>query len=328
MTRNHIRARMLTRLALLVLVAMPMIGGLFAADARAGTPVTKVFLNGKPVQVFFNDGDSFRVIKGTLQGAKARIAGYNTLETHGAVHVWGGWNIKELYHLAKMATLHARRGVWECTSDGKTDTYGRMLVFCPTLGEELVRMGLAHVMTVDDSPGNSDLIAAQREAISRRRGIWSHGVPAFILTSLHSAEEDVDGRGTYNRLVSTADGHSVKWGHTSRYQECEKVCQITYSVDDAVVTGVVDLIRSEAAATSLIAGLDDATLMVVIAEYAAYRHISRRIVKDRRRALKVVLDGYAGQGRFGADSGTSGSCMVHVPFTRRFGGTKAACLKK
>ena len=28
-----------------------------------------------------------------------------------------------------------------------------------------------------------------------KRGLWSHGIPPFILTSIHSVEEDTEGRG-------------------------------------------------------------------------------------------------------------------------------------
>ena len=209
--------RPLTTLAL-GLVAMLWLVAPSPRDAHAKEPRTKVILNGELVPVTFNDGDSFRVLNGDR--AKARLKGYNTLESYGAVHSWGTWTAKEMYVIAKMATLHARRGIWECESDGKLDTYGRTLVWCPGLAEELVRLGMAHVLSVDDNPGDPKLLAAQREAIAAKRGLWAHGVPDFILTSLHSREEDVDGHGTYNRLVSTKDGHSVKWRHDNKYPEC------------------------------------------------------------------------------------------------------------
>ena len=90
-----------------------------------GTPRTRVSLNGQVAPVFFNDGDSFRVLSGDLKGSKARLAGFNTLESYGAVHSWGSWTKKELYALAKMGTYNAREGIWTCTSDLSTDTYGR-----------------------------------------------------------------------------------------------------------------------------------------------------------------------------------------------------------
>lgn len=320
--------RLLTRLALAL--------GLAAAAAIALSPVhesaaaesqTKVFLNGKPTPVYFNDGDSFRVLGGEFKDAKARLAGYNTLESYGAVHEWGGWTMKELYVLAKMGTYNARDGVWNCESDGSTDTYGRMLVWCPELAADQIRKGYAHAMSIDDTPGKPELLEAQREAIAHKRGIWAHGVPDFILTSLHSKEEDVDGHGTYNRLVSSADAHSVKWRHDTRYNECDRVCQYLYEVDEAAVDALLPEVKAHAEAGPLVAALSDEDLRAMLVEFARFRHINRSIEPDKRDELKTLLLALAEAGKFGAQAQTEGSCMLHVPFKRRFGGGKAECLK-
>lgn len=313
--------------ALASLFATALFAALFTGSARADEPATRVILNGKPTPVFFNDGDSFRVLEGPLKGGKARIAGFNTLENHGPVHQWGAWTAKELYFLAKMATLHARRGVWECETDGKLDTYGRMLVVCPGLGEELIRLGLAHAMTVSDAPADARYLTAQEQAMAARRGIWAHGTPAFVVTSLHSEEEDTDGSGTYNRLVSTKDGHSVKWHHADRYQECQNVCQLVYPVDEAILGELTGALMADPKAQPLLSSLSPEDLAEVLRDFAAYRHISRKVPDRDREALKAVLDEHAAQGRFGAQAGAPASCMVHVPFTRRYGTGKATCLK-
>ena len=86
------------------------------AGPAGAEPASKVFLNGVPAPVYFNDGDSFRVLSGKFAGLKGRLAGFNTLESYGPVHQWGTWTYKEMYVLAKMATLNARRGTWSCTS--------------------------------------------------------------------------------------------------------------------------------------------------------------------------------------------------------------------
>jgi endonuclease YncB( thermonuclease family) len=310
---------------------LPVLAGLVAtvapADARAAEPRSKVILNGKLVPVTFNDGDSFRVLGGAMNGAKARLAGYNTPESYGPVHQWGTWTEKELYVMAKMATYHARKGIWECETDGDTDTYGRILVSCPGLSEDLVRRGLAHVLTVGDEGGDPKLIEAQREAIAARRGLWSHGVPGHILTSIHSVEEDTDGTGTYNRLVSTEDGHSLKWKHQNRYTECSKVCHLVYDVDDATIDEVTKALRADAAVASIVEPLDDATLRKVVAGFARHRHIDREVPKQDREALERHLMGYASSGRFGTAEGQPDSCMIHIDFKRRFGTGRAACLK-
>ena len=49
------------------------------------TVPTRVFLNGAPAPVYFNDGDTFRVLGGRFSGMRARLAGFNTLESYGNV---------------------------------------------------------------------------------------------------------------------------------------------------------------------------------------------------------------------------------------------------
>lgn len=293
-----------------------------AADAR-----TKVMLNGTAVAVHFNDGDSFRLLDGDFEGAKARLSGYNTLESYGAVHQWGDWTAKELYVIAKMGTYNGRRGVWNCETDGKTDTYGRMLIWCPDLAEDQVRQGLAHVMSIDDAPGDRALVAAQAEAVAAKRGIWAHGAPDFVLTSLHSDEEDVEDHGTYNRLVSSIDGHSIKWKHDLRYDECDKVCAMVYPVDTALLDALVEPAKLDATIGPLLAGMPDADVRKALHDFAKYRVCDREVPKDRREALNAELDKWAAAGKFGNGSGSEAACMIHVPFNRRFGGNKAKCLK-
>jgi endonuclease YncB( thermonuclease family) len=317
-----LRASLTFALPMLVGVALTMAG---THEVRAAEPRSRVILNGKLIQVTFNDGDTFRAL--SSEGTKGRLEGFNTLESYGPVHQWGTWTEKELYVMAKLATMHARRGVWECESDGKVDTYGRMLVKCPKLGEELVRRGLAHVLTVGDEPGDPILVKAQREAIAARRGLWSHGVPDYILTSIHSVEEDTDGTGTYNRLVSTEDGHSLKWKHQNRYDECSKVCHLVYEVDAAAIDEVTAALRTDATVAAIVEPLDDATLRQVVATFARHRRIDRQVAKDDREKLERHLNGWVAAGRFGSPEGQPSSCMVHVDFKRRFGTGRAACLK-
>lgn len=296
-------------------------------ESDAAESQTKVILNGKPVPVHFNDGDSFRVLAGEYKDAKARLAGYNTLESYGPVHQWGTWDAHELYVIAKMATYNGRDGVWECETDGKTDTYGRILLWCPKLAEEQVRKGYAHAMSIDDNPAKPELLEAQREAIANRRGIWAHGVPDFILTSLHSDEEDVEGDGVYNRLISTADGHSVTWKHDDHYDECSRVCHYEYEVAPEVVDSALVAARADANLGPLLADLSDADARTVIYDFARYRHVNRKIPQAQREQCKALLSAMADSGTFGAAQRREGACMIHVPFNRRFGGGRAECLK-
>lgn len=327
--RPRIRQPLSRRSPLLApaLLGALLLGTLTTAGSPAeAEPAAKVVLNGTMVGVFFNDGDSFRVLKGRNKGAKARLAGFNTLESHGAVHQWGSWTARELYHIAKMATLNGRKGSWSCESDGNTDTYGRLLAWCEDLATDQVRKGLAHAMSINDDPAKPQLLEAQREAIAARRGIWSHGVPEFVLTSIHSVEEDVEGRGTYNRLVSSADGHSIKWKHTNRYQECETVCNKVYPSDESLLPAVAARLQAEGA--QLLTGLTDETLSEVLGTYQRLRLVDRPVAKEHREALGELLATYASEGLFGTGAAQNGSCMIHVQFERRYGGSRAECLKK
>jgi endonuclease YncB( thermonuclease family) len=319
-TRSHVATLVTLALALVAFIATPR-------EASAAQPRTKVILNGVAVPVSFNDGDSFRILAGTYNGAQARLNGFNTLESHGPVHQWGGWTAKEMYVLAKMAMYHGRRGVWHCETEGKADTYGRVLTWCPDLATSLVREGLAHVMSVDDNPGKPELIEAQREAQAARRGMWAHGVPPFVLTSLHSVEEDTTGEGTYNRLVSSDDGHSVKWKHDDRYDECARICHMIYDIDPVKVDEVTKAIAGDAKAAKLVKGVSESELHGAIEEFAKWRHVSRAIAKDNRFELEQILEGYAASGAFGPQRPSEGSCMIHVPFERRYGAGRAACLR-
>ncbi len=321
-----IAARATARLGTALLAGGLLGSLLFMSPAAEAEPAARVLINGKPSGVFFNDGDSFRILKGRNKGGKARLAGFNTLESHGAVHQWGTWTARELYHIAKMATLNGRRGTWSCQSDGKTDTYGRMLMFCPSLAEDQIRKGFAHAMTVTDDPSPPNLLEAQRDAIAHKRGIWAHGVPEFVLTSLHSDEEDVNDHGTYNRLVSTADGHSLKWKHDIEYKECQNVCLQVYPDQPELLPALVARLKSEGA--ELIGGLSDEDITLVLRTYQHVRLVDRPAPNEHREALATLLASYADQGLFGTGAAKDGSCMIHVPFERRYGGNRAACLKK
>lgn len=315
----------LTGVALVALWLTP------SCDIQAGEAHSKVFLDGQAVAVHFNDGDSFRVVNGSAVGTKARLVGFNTLESYGPVHQWGSWTAKEMFVLAKMATLNARRGIWKCESTGEVDTYKRALIYCPGLAEDQIRKGLAHVMTVSDEPGRPALVAAQQDAITHRRGIWAHGVPDYVMTSLHSVEESLDRKArtrNYNRLVSSADGHSVKWKHQTVYNECQKVCHQVYKVDEARIDEVARAVTADIVLKDMLAGLSPAQIRKVVHDFARDRHINRSVAEEHRDALKGQLMTRAAKGEFGADkSGSDATCVVHVPFKRRYGGGKATCLK-
>ena len=287
-------------------------------------PATKVFLNGTPASVYVNDGDSFRVLSGPLEGSKARLEGFNTLESYGPVHQWGTWTYKELYVLAKMSWENARDGVWHCESDMKTDTYGRTLWWCPDLAIDQVKKGLAHAMSVTAEPARPELLAAQREAIAAKRGMWAHGVTDYVLTSIHSTEEATDGQKTFNRLVSSRDGSSIKWKHDVDYTECQEVCDVGFESPERV-TAATKALRADASLAGFIAKYDDARLDRLLRKFAMKKDYQDELVAPTDgAALAPALEAL----RLAGDIGRVGppSCNYYVDFRRRFGGGKAVCL--
>ena len=88
--------------ALTVLALVLMVGSSADAKRRSTKKAKKdtrqwVFLDGLKTRVVWNDGDSFRVIRGPHNEMRARMAGYNTLESYGPVHFWGSQHAYEFY---------------------------------------------------------------------------------------------------------------------------------------------------------------------------------------------------------------------------------------
>jgi endonuclease YncB( thermonuclease family) len=287
-----------------------------------------VTLNGKDYPVFFNDGDSFRVLSGDLKGSKARLGGFNTLESYGPVHSWGDWTTKELYVVAKMGTYNARKGVWDCTSDLAKDTYGRTLWRCEDLSNDQIRKGYAHAMSVTSEPAEASDVAAQREAIQGKRGMWAHGVPEYVLTSLHSASEGggKDGK-TYNRLVSSVDGHSLKWRHEDNYEECQNVCW--KPTEEERLTRF-----TERLAKRVSSGLKASDLTAIAQAFIKSGEASVSALDDEgmlstEQKISVLkeLKLMKHEGWVEAAQSEVETCMIYVDFRRRFGAARAVCLK-
>ncbi|MEQ9497468.1 MAG: thermonuclease family protein [Deltaproteobacteria bacterium] len=304
-----------------------------SSTAQAGEVPTRVYLNGVPTPVYFNDGDSFKVLGGVHSGTRARLAGFNTLESYGPVHRWGGWDAKELYWLAKLATLNARRGVWHCTSeDLKTDTYGRILWYCPDLARDQIRRGLAHAMTISTTPSDPSYLAAQRQAIEGRRGIWAHGVPAFVMTSLHSSTEG-GGRedGTqYNRMVSSLDGHSNSMAHKEAYSECQWVCAEERDVSTSSIAAGVQALRERTDLEPILGDLTEEQVSQIVRDFAHvgwFAWFDDEEDKDKRLELELALAKLVQEGVLPGDPMGEGSCVLYVEFGRRYGKSRPGCLR-
>ncbi len=307
--------------ALSVLLLALGLSGSVRAD-----PATRVFLNGVPTPVYFNDGDSFRVLGGPLEGTKARLSGYNTLESFGAVHSWGDWEAYELYAIAKKATMNARQGTWRCTSDMSRDGYGRMLWHCPGLALDQISKGLAHAMSVTAEPADHELLEAQWRAQARGTGMWAKGVPEYILTSLHSLEEDPERPTAYNRAVSPLDGHSQPWIHTDTYDECSKVCLESRRVAPASAAKLSEALASDSALARGLGAFTSIQLGLLLSDFAREGRVSTVVPEPVRPMLEKRLAQLKAEGALAPDETTKDACHVYVAFKRRFGLQRAACL--
>ncbi len=336
------------RLPVLAIAALALmttsLGGEAPSPAKAET-TTLVSVNGRMTRVYFNDGDSFRLLDGPFANTSARLAGFNTLESFGPVHAWGSFHPHEIYVLAKEATWHARRGVWHCGTDERRDGYGRLLLDCPDLAMSQIGRGFAHAMQINDRPSNPAYLRAQRQAKQARRGIWAHGIPGFVLTSLHSFDEDPRREWHYNRRVSTRDGHSESRRHRETYRECEWVCEDELVVPAAEVTAVARAIRSTPGVAQAAAEIADNLLLETIVdryarkeempawfdvEESESRYDFAPLTEQTKANARIVRDFLAearARGDLSEPSRRGGACHLYTSFRRRFGRNRAPCLR-
>lgn len=310
-------------LAALAAILMP---AALPSTADGSSARTLVYINGRPTAVHFNDGDSFRQLDGPYSGRGSRLAGFNTLESFGPTHAWGEWHPFELWVNAKMATYNGRQGVWHCFTEGETDTYGRILLDCPDLATDQIRRGLAHAMQIDDTPARPEYLRAQHEAMRARRGMWAHGIPDFVLTSLHSADEDPTRDEQYNRLVSSRDGHSERWSHNDRYPECSFQCAETVAADMPRVTAYAQRLRADRELAPALANVSNILLIEAVSRYARLANLPEYLSEETTAALEPRLAEARESGQLGQTTMTTGSCMVYTDFRRRYGRDRASCL--
>ena len=143
---------------------------------------------------------------------KARLMGYNTLESYGAVHRFGPGE-KRLFEIAGEATTLARSQAWTCTSYNTEGGYGRKNVDCPDLRRALLEAGLAHVFSVSGPADEADL-KAQAIGIKAAAGMWSEGPPSSLVTSIHSLDEKPGARAPTTGSWTLRRGRPAS-GHTA-----------------------------------------------------------------------------------------------------------------
>lgn len=316
----------IARRSLPVLAAVALTLALVTTNDAGADAVTRVFINGQPTPVSFNDGDSFRPSDGELMGQQCRLIGYNTLESFGPAHQWGDWHPYELYINAKLATLHARRGTWHCNFDGQFDTYGRAALDCPDLAVDMIRHGLAMAYMVDDHASRPEYLRAQREAMRERRGMWAHGIPEFVMTSVHSFDEDRDRPWHYNRMISTRDGHSESMQHRDTYSECQWICNTESVADEHQARAAARALRADPVTAPLVADLSNILLTEITSRFARRGELPGYVGEVATRdALTARLATERDAGRLTSRE-RRGSCGIYVPFERRYGRSRASCL--
>jgi endonuclease YncB( thermonuclease family) len=287
---------------------------------------TRVAINGQVVPVSFNDGDSFRVQSGEYSGSQCRLSGFNTLESFGPAHQWGDWHPYELFVNAKMALRNARTGAWHCFTDGRRDGYGRLLMDCPDLAVSHIRQGFAMGYMVDDHPSRPEYIRAQQEAIAARRGMWAHGVPDYVMTSVHSFTEDVGRDEHYNRLISTHDGHSESYGHRDWYSTCEWVCNNELRADETAVSRAALALRADTRLAPLLEPWQNFHLEEFARRYARLGVVPEYLDGPAREPVTERLGAMARAGQLGTTHIERGACMIEVQFDRWYGRNRAGCL--
>jgi len=212
----------------------------------------------------------------------------------------------------------------------KKDTYGRTLWRCETLSNDQVRKGLAHAMSVNKDPAAESDVKAQREAVKAKRGMWAHGVPEYVLTSLHSVSEGGgrDGK-TYNRLVSVVDGHSMKWEHSDTYEECQNVCW--QPTEEERLSRFTARLAERTQVKAWMSELSEEDQRAVAGAYlkggASLEGLSVELSEDRKAQALSALSEMAEEGWVEAAKSDVKTCMIYVDFRRRFGAARAVCLK-
>ena len=202
-------------------------------ETPSESPVYNIILDDVQLQAKWDDGDTFSayVQDGEQKKKiKARMNGYNTLESYGPVHSWGDWTEQELYVFAKESGVVADAGQWNCIDLKTGGGYGRLLVDCPDLRSQLLREGYAHPFAVENPAPSKDL-EDMKFAMDNKKGIWEKGVPQFLITSLHSQAEhpetNEDGsykKNAYNRVCDLQNGQCAVREHNDTYEVCQKVC--------------------------------------------------------------------------------------------------------
>jgi hypothetical protein len=155
--------------------------------------------------------------------------------------------------------------------------------------------------------------------------MWAHGVPDYVLTSTHSNDEGYEGT-TYNRLVSTRDGHSKKWYHKDNYKECDVVCAKREVFDEAKLNEGVAQLRAAPELAAFITRYRDHHLRDLAKAELRAEKLGGLLDEAHRAPFEAVLARLVDAGSLGTLRLENDSCMTYAPFTRRYGPRSASCL--
>jgi hypothetical protein len=220
-----------------------------------------------------------------------------------------------------------------------------VLLDCPDLAVSQIVNGFAHAMNVDDTPSRPEYLRAQQEAIRERRGMWAHGVPLFVVSSLHSNDEDPERTDpSYNRLVSTRDGHSEKWEHQDNYGECQWVCYQEVVADEQRVRDFGQTLRRDPEVGPLLAPLSNLLVVEIVSRWVRREALPAWLTEEEEKAqtegrmgieiddrlaplLTLRLASAMSSGALGGREVRPGSCALYASFERRYGRDRASCLR-
>jgi endonuclease YncB( thermonuclease family) len=187
-----------------------------------GPPVDRILLDGVETAVHWPDGDSLNIESGQYSGSGARIAGYNTLEAYGNVQRWGDWSYEGLAAVRSRSKDLARSRTWECSNTRRSGGFDRILLDCESLRDQMVGQGLAHLFTIHERLPSS-AVEAQAAARAQALGMWAHGVPEQVLTSVTSTADGYSR--TFDRYVDPVTGQAERAFHDESYETCAEVCR-------------------------------------------------------------------------------------------------------
>ena len=172
-----------------------------------------------------------------------------------------------------------------------------------------------------------DHFLRQQDAIRHRRGMWAHGVPDYVMTSIHSADENVGREWHYNRLVSTRDAHSESMRHQNTYEVCSWICNDEIRVDLGPVTRAAQRLRADPEIAPHLADFFNLHLIEFVSRYRRIGELPEYLTGPARDLIERRLQAEGERGELGETHTERGACMLHVPFEQRYGRNRRECLR-